>query len=143
MLDHLDHVGVAVDDVDAAIALYRDLFGMTVTHDETVESQGTRAVFLSAHTGPDLELLVALGPETPVGKFLAKRGPGVHHLCYAVANLEAAIATCQARGLQMIDETPRVGAKGKRLAFIHPKSAGGVLIELYETHQEEIGLQAE
>lgn len=143
MFDQLDHVGIAVDDVDAALALYCDLFGMALTHDETVPEQGTRALFLSAPSGPDLELLAALGPDTPVGKFLAKRGPGVHHLCFAVPDLLAALATCKARGLQLIDETPRMGAKGKRLAFIHPKSTGGVLIELYETHPSEPNLQEE
>ncbi len=136
MFDHIDHIGIAVDDMEAAIALYRDAFGLRVSHDESVEAQGTRAVFLSAPRGPDLELLGALGPETPVGKFLAKRGPGMHHICYAVPNLEEAIATCQAQGLQLIDETPRLGAKGKRLAFIHPKAVGGVLIELYEGRGE-------
>jgi methylmalonyl-CoA/ethylmalonyl-CoA epimerase len=143
MFDHLDHVGIAVEEVDATLALYRDLFGMTVAHDETVPDQGTRAIFLSAPSGPDLELLAALGPETPVGKYLSKRGPGIHHICFAVPDLAAALATCKARGLQLIDETPRIGAKGKRLAFIHPKSVGGVLIELYEAHQPEASLQAE
>lgn len=135
MLDHIDHIGIAVEDVEGALALYRDLFGLTVTHDETVGDQGTRAIFLSAPAGPDLELLAALGPETPVGKFLAKRGPGMHHICYAVPDLLEAIARCQAAGLQMIDEVPRIGAKGKRLAFIHPKAVGGVLIELYEAQE--------
>ncbi|MDQ4076578.1 MAG: methylmalonyl-CoA epimerase [Chloroflexota bacterium] len=139
MFDHLDHVGIAVEDMETAIELYRDLFGMRVTHDESVVEQGTRVVFLAPRSGPDLELLAALGAETPVGKFLAKRGPGIHHLCYAVASLEEAIARCQARGLQMIDEVPRIGAKGKRLAFIHPKSTGGVLIELYQTEQGKDG----
>lgn len=133
MLDHLDHVGIAVTDMEEALALYQGL-GLTVTHEETVASQGTHAVFLSAPAGPDVELLGALGEETPVGKFLAKRGPGIHHLCYAVPDLEAAIASCQAQGLQMIDEVPRVGAKGHRLAFVHPKATGGVLLELYEMH---------
>lgn len=132
MLDHIDHVGLAVDDMEAAIALYCDTLGLTLTHDEVVHSQGTRAVFLQASSGPDLELLGSLGADTPVGKFLAKRGPGMHHICYAVHNLEAAIAHCLAQGLRMIDETPRIGAKGKRLAFIHPKAVGGVLIELYQ-----------
>ena len=132
MLDYIDHIGIAVDDMEAAISLYCQTLGLTITHDETVPDQGTRVVFLSARSGPDLELLAALGPETPVGKFLAKRGPGTHHICYAVPNLEAAIADCMAQGLHMIDEVPRIGAKQKRLAFIHPKAVGGVLIELYE-----------
>ena len=132
MFERIDHIGIAVDDLDTALNLYVNLFGLTVTHDETIEQQGTRAVFLSANEGPDLELLVPLGPDTPVGKFLAKRGTGMHHICYAVPDLEAAISKCQAAGLQMIDLLPRIGVKGKRLAFIHPKAVGGVLIELYE-----------
>lgn len=131
MLQRLDHVGLAVDDVETALALWRDTLGLAVSHDETVPNQGTRVVFLEGGNA-EIELLGALGPETPVGKFLARRGPGIHHLCFAVADLEAAIADCQARGLEMIDREPRVGAKGKRLAFVHPKSAHGVLIELYE-----------
>ncbi len=132
MWEQLDHVGIAVDDLDAALALYRDVLGLRVAHDESVAEQGTRVIFLAAPAGPEIELLGALGAETPVGKFLAKRGPGVHHLCFAVPDLPAAIAACQAQGLEMIDEVPRIGAKGKRLAFIHPRSAGGVLLELYE-----------
>ena len=131
MLDHIDHIGIAVADIERAITLYTTL-GLSVTHDETVPSQGTRAVFLSAPHGPDIELLGALGDDTPVGKFLGKRGPGMHHMCYAVSNLTEAIAFCLANGYEMIDQTPRVGAKGKRLAFIHPKAMDGVLIELYE-----------
>lgn len=137
MLDHLDHIGIAVTDMEAALALYRGVLGLTVTHEETVAAQGTHVVFLSAPAGPDVELLGALGEGTPVGKFLTKRGPGIHHLCYAVPNLEAAIAACQAQGLQMIDEVPRIGAKGHRLAFVHPKATGGVLLELYEMGHEE------
>jgi methylmalonyl-CoA/ethylmalonyl-CoA epimerase len=133
MFDHIDHIGIAVDDMQSAISMYRELFGLSVTHDEIVVEQGTHAVFLSAPSGADLELLGSLGPETPIGKFLSKRGPGMHHICYAVPNLEAAIAKCLADGLQMIDEAPRLGAKGKRLAFIHPKAVGRVLIELYES----------
>jgi len=133
MLDHIDHIGIAVTDVENAITLYTTL-GLRVSHDETVPTQGARAVFLSAPHGPDIELLGALGDDTPVGKFLAKRGPGMHHICYAVPNLATAVATCIANGYEMIDPTPRIGAKGKPLAFIHPKAMGGVLIELYEAN---------
>ncbi|HBY95778.1 MAG: methylmalonyl-CoA epimerase [Ardenticatenaceae bacterium] len=136
MLERLDHVGIAVDDLDAALALWRDFFGLAVTHDETVPEQGTRVVFLEGGN-TEVELLGALGPETPVGKFLVRRGPGIHHLCFAVDNLESAIAECQARGLEMIDTVPRIGAQGKRLAFVHPKSAHGVLIELYQAGSGE------
>lgn len=135
MFDHIDHIGIAVDDMQSAISMYRESFALSVTHDEIVVEQGTHAVFLSAPSGPDLELLGSLGPETPIGKFLSKRGPGMHHICYAVPDLEAAIAKCLTDGLQMIDKVPRLGAKGKRLAFIHPKAVGGVLIELYESRK--------
>ena len=136
MLDHIDHVGIAVEEMNSAIALYRDLFGLAVAHEERVEEQGTHVVFLTALSGPALELLAPLGAETPVGKFLAKRGPGIHHICYAVPDLAAAIAECRRQGLEMIDERPRKGAKGKELAFIHPKSTGGVLIELYQQERD-------
>lgn len=132
MFNHIDHIGLAVEAAEPAIARYEAL-GLRVTHDERVTAQGTRAIFLSAPSGPDLELLVPLGPDTPVGKFLAKRGPGMHHICYAVADLDGALDDCRALGLQLIDETPRIGAKGKRLAFIHPKAMDGTLIELYES----------
>lgn len=133
MLDHIDHIGIAVADMEHAIHLYTTL-GLRVTHDETVTSQGTRAVFLSAPHGADIELLGSLGDDTPVGKFLAKRGPGMHHICYAVPDLVTAITFCQNQGYEMIDTVPRIGAKGKHLAFIHPKAMDGVLIELYEAH---------
>jgi methylmalonyl-CoA/ethylmalonyl-CoA epimerase len=139
MLHHIDHVGIAVEDLDSVLAIYRDGLGMEVTHDETVEEQGTRVLFLAAREGPEMELLVALGPDTPVGKFLGKRGPGIHHICYAVPDLERAMRQCAAQGLQLIDESPRIGAKGKRLAFIHPKSAGGVLVELCEVKRHDSG----
>ena len=132
MFTHIDHIGIAVDDLDHVLNIYCGIFGLQVTYDESVPEQGTRAIFLSAPSGPDIELLVPLHEESPVGKFLAKRGPGMHHICYAVPNLTAAIEDCLAAGLQMIDTMPRIGAKCKRLAFVHPKAVGGTLIELYE-----------
>jgi methylmalonyl-CoA/ethylmalonyl-CoA epimerase len=131
MLDHIDHIGIAVADMESAIHRY-SILGLRLTHDETIEAQGTRAVFMSAPGGADIELLAPLAEDTPIGKFLTKRGPGMHHICYAVVDLPAAIAFCHANGFEMIDTQPRVGAKGKRLAFIHPKAMDGVLIELYE-----------
>ncbi len=131
MLGDIDHIGLAVADVEAALRLWRDVLGLEVTHDESVPEQGTRVIFLNGRNA-EIELLVPLGPETPVGKFLAKRGPGMHHVCFVVEDLEAAMAEAKARGLELIDEEPRIGAKGKRLAFVHPKSAHGVLIELCE-----------
>lgn len=136
MLQNVDHVGFAVEDVDEALHVWSEILGLAVTHDETVPDQGTRVIFLEGHNA-EIELLGALGPNTPVGKFLAKRGPGMHHICFAVDDLEAAMAAVAAQGLELIDETPRIGAKGKRLAFIHPKSAHGVLIELYDAGSGE------
>ncbi|MDQ7030365.1 MAG: methylmalonyl-CoA epimerase [Ardenticatenia bacterium] len=133
MLGELDHVGVAVADVEAALYVWTHILGLRVVHDEHVAEQGTRVIFLEG-ANMDIELLVPLGPETPVGKFLTKRGPGIHHLCFVVDDLEAALAEAKAKGLELVDEVPRIGAKGKRLAFIHPKSVHGVLIELCERH---------
>lgn len=135
MFRGIDHIGLAVADVEAALHIWRDILGLRVTHDESVPEQGTRVIFLNGGNA-EIELLVPLGPETPVGKFLAKRGPGMHHICFVVDNLEAAMAEVKAEGLELIDEEPRIGAKGKRLAFVHPKSAHGVLIELCELPQK-------
>lgn len=136
MLKSVDHIGLAVEDMDEALRIWSETLGLAVTHDETVAEQGTRVVFLDGHNA-EIELLGALGPDTPVGKFIEKRGPGMHHICFAVDDLEAAMQAVAAQGLELIDETPRIGAKGKRLAFVHPKSAHGVLIELYDAGSGE------
>lgn len=131
MLDLIDHVGVATDDLDAAIALYEGTLGMPLVHRETVREQGVEAVLLDV--GPcHVELLRPLGPETPVGKFLERQGPGLHHVAYRVADIEATLATLRERGVALIDEQPRTGIRGSRVAFVHPRATGRVLTEIVE-----------
>jgi methylmalonyl-CoA/ethylmalonyl-CoA epimerase len=131
MLGAIDHVGVAVEDVDAALALYRDALGMLLVHREAVASQGVDAALLDIGDG-HVELLAPLGPETPVGKFLSKRGPGLHHVAYRVENISETLGALAAAGLRLIDESPRVGIRGSLVAFLHPASTGGVLTEIVQ-----------
>jgi methylmalonyl-CoA epimerase len=131
LFGRIDHIGVTVEDIDAAIELYRDSFGMELAHRETVESQGVEAVLLDVGEG-HVELLAPLGPDTPVGKFLAKNGTGLHHVAYAVDDIDAALEKIAAAGLQLIDSEPRVGIRDSRVAFLHPRSTGGVLTEIVE-----------
>ena len=131
MFGRIDHIGVAVEDIDAAIALYRDSFEMELAHRETVESQGVEAVLLDVGEG-HVELLAPLGPDTPVGKYLAKNGAGLHHVAYAVDDIDAALEGIAAAGIQLIDSEPRVGIRDSRVAFLHPRSTGGVLTEIVE-----------
>jgi methylmalonyl-CoA/ethylmalonyl-CoA epimerase len=131
MFAQIDHVGVAVDDLDAAIALHEDAYGMAPAHREVVEEQGVEAVLLDVGSS-HVELLRPLQPDTAVGRFLASRGPGLHHVAYRVDDIEAALADLRDRGLRLIDETPRVGIRDSRVAFIHPQSAGGVLTEIVQ-----------
>jgi methylmalonyl-CoA/ethylmalonyl-CoA epimerase len=131
MFDRIDHVGVAVDDLDAAISLYEESFEMQLAHRETVESQGVEAVLLDVGEG-HVELLRPLGPETAVGKFLSKRGPGLHHVAYAVGDIDAALASLSEAGVELIDSEARIGIRGSRVAFLHPRSTGSVLTEIVE-----------
>lgn len=131
MLGAIDHVGVAVQDVDAALALYRDSLGMPLVHRETVESQGVDAALLDIGDG-HVELLAPLGPETPVGRFLATRGPGLHHVAYRVDDVRETLSALAAAGVRLIDESPRVGIRGSLVAFLHPASTGGVLTEIVQ-----------
>ncbi|MFL5874200.1 MAG: methylmalonyl-CoA epimerase [Solirubrobacterales bacterium] len=131
MFGRIDHIGVAVEDIDAAIELYRDGFGMELAHRETVESQGVEAVLLDVGDG-HVELLAPLGPDTPVGKYLAKNGAGLHHVAYAVDDIDAVLEKIAAAGIQLIDSEPRVGIRDSRVAFLHPRSTGGVLTEIVE-----------
>jgi methylmalonyl-CoA epimerase len=131
MLSRIDHMGVAVEDLDAAIALYESTYGMEVVHRETVEEQGVEAVLLDVGEN-HVELLRPLGPDTPVGKFLAKKGPGLHHVAYQVSDIDSVLESLTSAGLRLIDERPRVGIRNSRVAFLHPGSTGGVLTEIVE-----------
>jgi methylmalonyl-CoA/ethylmalonyl-CoA epimerase len=135
MLNQIDHVGVAVEDLDQALALYRDALGMELVHRETVEEQGVEAVLLDVGDA-HVELLAALGPDTAVGKFLERRGPGLHHVAYRVADVEQTLGELSAAGLRLIDEHARTGIRGSRVAFLHPASTGGVLTEIVQPAPE-------
>ena len=135
MLGRIDHVGVAVENMDGALALYRDSLGMSLAHRETVEQQGVDAALLDVGEG-HVELLAPLGPDTPVGKYLAKRGPGIHHVAYAVEDIDAELERLRGAGLRLIDETPRVGIRNSRVAFLHPEALGGVLTEIVQPAEE-------
>jgi methylmalonyl-CoA/ethylmalonyl-CoA epimerase len=127
----IDHIGVAVEEIDAAIALYRDSFEMELAHRETVESQGVEAVLLDVGDG-HVELLAPLGPDTPVGKFMAKNGAGLHHVAYAVDDIDATLEKLSAAGLRLIDSEARAGIRDSRVALLHPRFTGGVLTEIVE-----------
>ena len=136
---HIDHIGIATESLDQASHFW-NLIGLEMgKEDETVEDQGVTTRFFSTSmtSEPDhpplVELLQPTGPDTPIGKFIARRGPGVQQVCFRVGNLEGLIAHLIEHGIKMIDTTPRTGAGGKRIAFVHPKSTGGVLVELTET----------
>ena len=129
MFTRVDHIGVAVEDIDAALELYERDYAMTLVHREVVSQQGVEAVLLDVGEN-HVELLGALGPDTPVGKFLAKKGPGIHHVAYQVQDIEATLESLRESGLRLIDETPRTGIRNSRVAFLHPKSSGGVLTEI-------------
>lgn len=134
MFDRIDHVGVAVQDIEAALPLYRDTFGMLLAHREVVEEQGVEAVLLDLGEN-HIELLAPLGPDTPVGKFLAKRGPGLHHVAYQVSDIDATLSSLSAAGVPLIDERPRIGIRDSRVAFLHPRGSGGVLTEIVQPAQ--------
>jgi methylmalonyl-CoA/ethylmalonyl-CoA epimerase len=127
----IDHIGVAVDDLDAAIALHETTYGMALVHREVISEQGVEAVLLDVGEN-HVELLRPLSEDTPVGKFLASRGPGLHHVAYQVPDIESALAALKQEGARLIDETPRTGIRGSRVAFVHPKSSGGVLTEIVQ-----------
>jgi methylmalonyl-CoA/ethylmalonyl-CoA epimerase len=131
MFGRIDHVGVAVEDLDEAVELYTTRLGMSVQHRETVEEQGVEAVLVGVGDG-HVELLRPLGPDTAVGRFLQRNGPGLHHVAYGTDDIASAIDDLRQAGLQLIDERPRTGIRNSRVAFVHPKSTGGVLTELVE-----------
>ena len=131
MFARIDHIGVAVEDLDAAIALYDDSLDLEVVHRETVEAQGVEAVLLDVGEN-HVELLRPLSEDTPVGKFLAKRGPGLHHVAYQTPDIEATLEQLKAAGMRLIDESPRIGIRNSKVAFLHPASSGGVLTEIVQ-----------
>jgi methylmalonyl-CoA/ethylmalonyl-CoA epimerase len=131
VFDRIDHVGVAVEEIDAALALWRDGFQLDVAHREIVQEQGVEAVLLNVGEN-HIELLAPLGEDTPVGKFLAKRGPGMHHLAYQVSDIETTLRELSDTGFALIDKAPRVGIGGALVAFLEPKGTGRVLIELVQ-----------
>jgi methylmalonyl-CoA/ethylmalonyl-CoA epimerase len=130
-LGRLDHVGIAVTDLAAARALYEQVLGLEVTHEEVIEDQGVHELLLSAGDA-FVQLVAPLSPDTPVGRFLARRGEGVHHVGYAVPDVAAALDDLRAQGVEAIEPAPRTGSGGTTIAFLHPKSMGGVLVELVE-----------
>lgn len=123
------HVGIAVPDLEQALAFYRDVLGLTPHPPETAD--GARILSLPFGES-EVELLSPETPDGPIAKFLARRGPGIHHICYRVADLDAALAACRRAGYRLVDETPRSGAGGRRIAFVHPKATAGILLELTE-----------
>jgi methylmalonyl-CoA/ethylmalonyl-CoA epimerase len=131
MFDRIDHIGVAVEDIEGAIALYEATFGMPVVHRETIDSQGVDAVLLDVGEG-HVELLAPTGADTPVGKFIAKKGPGLHHVAYAVSDIDEALSKLKEAGMELIDNEPRTGIRNSRVAFLHPKATGSVLTEIVQ-----------
>ena len=123
------HLGIAVTDLDAAASFYRDVLHVPCRGPE--EADGARILHLDFGEA-EVELLAPMTPDSPIGRFLAKRGPGIHHICYRVADLDASIAACREHGYTLVDEVPRAGAGGHRIAFLHPKATHGTLIELTE-----------
>jgi methylmalonyl-CoA epimerase len=127
----VDHIGVAVENLDEALTLYERDYAMTLVHREVVSEQGVEAALLDVGEN-HVELLAPLADDTPVGKFLAKRGPGMHHVAYQVQDIEATLAALREAGIRLIDEQPRRGIRGSSVAFLHPKSSGGVLTEIVQ-----------
>ena len=135
MFGEIDHIGIAVEDLDESIALYRDRLGMREQHRETVEEQGVHAVLLEigdAH----VELISPIGSDGSVARFLERNGSGMHHVAYRTDDIDATIARLVSSGMRMIDEEPRIGIQGSRVAFVHPKSTGGVLTEIVQPAED-------
>jgi methylmalonyl-CoA/ethylmalonyl-CoA epimerase len=127
----IDHIGVAVAEIEPTLEIYRDRFELHVAHREVVREQGVEAVLLDIGEN-HVELLAPLGSETPVGRFLAKHGPGLHHVAYQVDDIDATLGALRQAGLELIDEQPRVGIRGSRVAFMHPRGTAGVLTEIVQ-----------
>jgi len=131
VFSRIDHIGVAVNEIEPALELYRDSFALEVAHREVVSEQGVEAVLLDVGEN-HVELLAPLGPETPVGRFLARQGPGLHHVAYQVEDIVSTLEALRREGLELIDEQPRTGIRGSRVAFMHPRSTAGVLTEIVQ-----------
>lgn len=131
MFTRIDHIGVAVEDLDASLEVWGQQMEMRLAHREVVQEQGVEAALLDVGEG-HVELLFPLGPDTPVGKFLAKRGPGLHHVAYQVGDIEATLASLTAAGMPLIDQHPRIGIRRSKVAFLHPRGTGGVLTEIVQ-----------
>jgi methylmalonyl-CoA/ethylmalonyl-CoA epimerase len=131
VFDRIDHIGVAVEQLEDALELYRERFELRVAHREVVAAQGVEAVLLDVGEN-HVELLAPLGPQTPVGRFLTKKGPGLHHVAYQVGDIDATLAALKQAGLELIDEQPRAGIRGSRVAFMNPRATAGVLTEIVE-----------
>lgn len=131
MFSRIDHIGVAVEEIEPALELYRDSFELTLAHREVVEEQGVEAVLLDVGEN-HVELLAPISADTPVGRFLAKHGPGLHHVAYQVQDIEATLEKLRKAGLQLIDQEPRTGIRGSRVAFMHPRATAGVLTEIVQ-----------
>lgn len=134
----VDHVGIAVPDLDTAIAWYADTFGLQATHVETNEEQGVREAMLAApgDTGAAVQLLAPLRPDSPIGRFLDRNGPGIQQMAYRVADIDAACAALREKGVRLLYDAPRRGTAGSRINFVHPRDAGGVLVELVQPAEE-------
>ncbi|MGW5238891.1 methylmalonyl-CoA epimerase [Monashia sp. NPDC004114] len=133
LFTHIDHVGIAVPDLDAAIAFYEEKYGMTMLHEETNEEQGVREAMMGVgDSGSCIQLLAPLSPESTIAKFLDRNGPGMQQIAYRVADIDAVSETLRDRGLRLLYDAPRRGTSDSRVNFIHPKDAGGVLVELVE-----------
>ena len=131
MFSRIDHIGVAVEQIDPALELYRDSFQLRVAHREVVEDQGVEALLLDIGEG-HVELLAPLAADTPVGRFLARQGPGLHHVAYQVRDIAQTLEALRRAGLELIDQQPRTGIRGSRVAFMHPRATAGVLTEIVE-----------
>jgi methylmalonyl-CoA/ethylmalonyl-CoA epimerase len=131
MFTRIDHIGVAVEQLDSALELYRDSLELDLAHREVVEEQGVEAVLLDVGEN-HVELLAPLAEDTPIGKFLARQGPGLHHVAYQVQDIDATLHALKQAGMQLIDEQPRTGIRGSRVAFMHPRATAGVLTEIVQ-----------
>jgi methylmalonyl-CoA epimerase len=135
MLGAIDHVGIAVEDIDTALPVYRDSLGLPLVHRETVAEQGVDAALLDVGES-HVELLQPLTPESAIGKFISQRGPGLHHVAYRVGDIDRTLSELREAGMRLIDERPRTGIRGSRIAFVHPGSAAGVLTEIVQPAED-------